>query len=266
MPDYKTTVGNVDLVSLSDGRGDMDPLEMFPQSTLEQWRSEYPDLLDDGRVRPRYGSVALRSGGRTVLVDTGMGAPDGTLLAEMAQRGVGRETIEFVVTTHLHPDHVGWNLSGGLPTFPNARYLVPKADWDYWTQPSVLAGAEHVRHQVMPLEGLRVMDLIEGEYRITDELTALPTPGHTPGHISIVIASGGQRGFVLGDVAHSPAQTHHTNWSPSFDVDQVLSRKTRHRVFDRLEADGSLVASGHFPAPGYGRLVRRDGRRVWQGV
>ena len=266
MADHKTTVGNVELVSLSDGRGDMDPLDMFPESTLEQWRDEYPDLLDGGRVRPRYGSVVLRSGGKTVLVDTGIGAPDGTLLTDLARKGVDREGIELVVITHLHPDHVGWNLSDGRPTFPNARYLVPRVDWDYWTQPSVLAGADHVRDQVMPLEGLRVMDLIEGDYRITDELTSLPTPGHTPGHISIVISSAGERGFVLGDVAHSPAQAHHTDWSPSFDVDQVLSRETRHKVFDRLEEEGSLVSSGHFPAPGYGRFVRKDDRRVWQGV
>ena len=197
MADHKTTVGNVELVSLSDGRGDMDPLDMFPESTLEQWRDEYPDLLDGGRVRPRYGSVVLRSGGKTVLVDTGIGAPDGTLLTDLARKGVDREGIELVVITPLHPDHVGWNLSDGRPTFPNARYLVPRVDWDYWTQPSVLAGADHVRDQVMPLEGLRVMDLIEGEYRITDELTSLPTPGHTPGHLCMYERN--QRLMFTGD-------------------------------------------------------------------
>ncbi len=110
------------------------------------------------------------------------------------------------------------------------------------------------------------MDLVEGEYRVTDELTTLPTPGHTPGHISIAISSGGEQGFILGDVAHSPAQAHYTDWNPVFDIVQDQARGTRHRVLDRLESEGALVSSGHFPDPGFGRFVRSRGRRVWQGA
>ena len=110
------------------------------------------------------------------------------------------------------------------------------------------------------------MDLIDGEYNITDELTTIQTPGHTPGHISIVISSAGQRGFILGDVAHSVAQAHYTDWNPAFDIDQATARATRNRVLDRLEADGSLVSAGHMPEPGFGRYVRREGRRIWQGI
>ena len=267
MSDNKTAVGSVELVSLSDGQGGGDPVAVFPDSSIEQWRSEYPELLDpDGHIHPRYGSVALRSQGRTIIVDTGLGGPDGRLLADMAARGVDREAVDLVVLTHLHGDHVGWNLTDGRPTFPNARYLVPRPDWDYWTQPSILRATAPISDQVMPLDEHRVMDLIDGEYRITDELTTLPTPGHTPGHISIVISSGGRRGFILGDVAHSPAQAHHTDWNPTFDIDQAQARETRHRVLDRLESDASLVSSGHFPEPGFGRFVRREGRRVWQGI
>lgn len=266
MANTRTRVGNVELVSLIDIHGDWDPVETFPSSTREQW-SEYPELLDgNGRAHPRYGSVVVRSGGKTILVDTGLAGPDGQLLNDMGRQGVGLESIELVVITHLHRDHVGWNLTDGRPTFPNARYLFSRTDWEYWTQPSVLAGAEHVVNQVLPLEPLKVIDLIDGDYKITDELTTMSTPGHTPGHISIIISSGGQRGFILGDVAHSVAQAHYTDWNPVFDIDQDLSRKTRHRLLDRLEADGSLVSAGHFPAPGFGRFVRREGRRVWQGI
>ena len=94
----------------------------------------------------------------------------------------------------------------------------------------------------------------------------MPTPGHTPGHISIAVSSAGQRGFILGDVAHSVAQAHYTDWSPAFDVDPVESRRTRHEVLDRLEAEGLLESAGHFPDLGLGRFVRREGRRVWQGI
>ncbi len=267
MPDYRTTVGNVELVSLADGHTSRAPTEIFPESPLDVWRSEYPELLDaGGNISLRFGSVAMRSGGKLIIVDTGLQAPDGTLLRQMEERGVDRETVDLVVLTHLHPDHVGWNLSGGSPTFPGARYLVPRADWDYWTQPSVLADSPHVRDQVMPLEELDVMDLIEGEYAVTDEITTVETPGHTPGHISLAIVSAGQRGFVLGDVAHSVAQAHHTDWNPGFDIDGATSRRTRHAVLDRLESDGSLVSAGHFSEPGFGRFVRSGGRRIWRGT
>jgi glyoxylase-like metal-dependent hydrolase (beta-lactamase superfamily II) len=269
MPGHTLTIGSVELVSLSDGGMGPSPLDVFPDSTMDIWKSEFPDLLDaDGNIRLRLGSVAVRSSGKLIIVDTGMQFPDssGTLLTDMADKGVDRDAVDLVVSTHLHPDHVGWNLTNGEPTFPNARYLVPKSDWDYWTQPDVLADAAHVQDQVLPLEKLNVMDLIEDDYKVTDELTTVATPGHTPGHISILIASGGERGFILGDVAHSPAQAHRTDWNPGFDIDGETSRKTRNSTLDQLEADGTIVASGHFPAPGFGRFVRNAGRRVWQGV
>ena len=265
MAGVRLTVGNVEIVSVSDGQGDMNPTEAFPASDIETWRSEYPGLVDDaGQIHPRFGSFAVSSGGRLVLVDTGLGGPDATLLSDMEANGIEREAVDLVVLTHIHPDHVGWNLSDGSPTFPNARYLVTKTDWDHWTQPEVRAQAPHVDAQMVPLESLNVLDLIDGEYSVTNELTTLPTPGHTPGHISIAVASGGERAFILGDVAHTPAQAQYTDWSPVFDTDPDLARQTRHSVLDKLEDEGTLVASGHFPHPGYGRFVRSDDRRIWQ--
>ncbi len=266
MATHKVNVGNVELVSLTDGQGSGGTGDVFPDSTAEQW-AEYPDLVDaEGNIHPRFGSVAVRSGGRLIVVDTGIGPPDGTLMSDMAAKGVERDAVDLVVTTHIHPDHVGWNMSGGRPTFPNARYLIPRADWEYWTQPSIVEGAPHVGGQALPLEELDVLDLVDDGYAITDELTVVSTPGHTPGHISIAIVSAGRRGFILGDVAHSPVQAHYTELSPSFDIDPDLARQTRHRVLDRLERDGDLVSSGHFPDPGLGRFVREGGRRVWRGI
>lgn len=259
------TVGNVRIVSVSDGQGDMNPTEAFPASDEAVWRSEYAELLDGaGMIHPRFGSFVLASGGKMILVDTGLGGQDATLIRQMDGAGIAREAVDLVVLTHIHPDHVGWNMSDGSPTFPNARYLVTKTDWDHWTQPEIRADAPHVEAQMLPLESLNVLDLIEGEYDVTDEVKTVPTPGHTPGHVSLIVSSGGETAFVLGDVAHSPAQAQYTDWSPVFDTDPDLARQTRHRVLDGLEERATLVASGHFPDSGFGRFVRDDGRRVWR--
>ncbi|MCH9017700.1 MAG: MBL fold metallo-hydrolase, partial [Chloroflexi bacterium] len=125
---------------------------------------------------------------------------------------------------------------------------------------------EYVVPQVLPLQESGVMELIDGEYEITPELTTYPTPGHTPGHNSIRVTSNGEHAFILGDVAHSPIQAHYTDWCPEFDIDQETARATRHAVLDMLEAEGTLVSAGHFPDPGFGRFVRGEDRRFWQGI
>ena len=118
----------------------------------------------------------------------------------------------------------------------------------------------------MPLIDLKLIDLMDDGYNITDELTTIPTPGHTPGHASIVVSSQGERAYILGDVAHTPAQAHYTDWNPIFDIQPEISRKTRHEVLDMLEREGTVVSAGHFPDPGFGHFVRVEGRRWWKGL
>jgi glyoxylase-like metal-dependent hydrolase (beta-lactamase superfamily II) len=195
-----------------------------------------------------------------------MQGPDSVLLDDMRNKGIDREAVDIVVFTRIHPDHVGWNLTAGIPNFPKARYLLPQRERDHWTQPSIMEGSPYVANQVLPLKDLNILDFIDGEYKITGELTTMPTPGHTPGHSSIVIASGGEHGFILGDVAHNPIQAHYTDWNMRLDVDRDLSRTTRPSVLDMLEAEGYLVYASHFPDPGFGRFVRSETRRYWQGI
>ena len=118
----------------------------------------------------------------------------------------------------------------------------------------------------MSLMDAGVLDLIDGEQSITDHLAALPTPDHTPGHTSVLVTSGGESAVVLGDAAHIPIQAHHTDWSPRPDTNPKLSRQHRAQLFDRMEKDHSLVVSGHFPLPGFGRLARVEGRRYWRAL
>ena len=137
MADFTATVGNVELVSLTDGHGDMDPIQVFPASDMDAWKNEYSDLLDsENHIHPRFGTTGVRSGGKLIIVDTGLHAPDGTLLDEMRSKGIARDAVDLVVLTHLHPDHIGWNLIDGKPTFPNARYLVSMKP--YYFSPKLL--------------------------------------------------------------------------------------------------------------------------------
>jgi glyoxylase-like metal-dependent hydrolase (beta-lactamase superfamily II) len=119
---------------------------------------------------------------------------------------------------------------------------------------------------VWPLADLGLCEFMEGEQSLTRELTAVPTPGHTPGHMSILITSKGERALVLGDAAHSPVQVLEPDWVSRADMDPDLTRQTRKALIDRLEREQILIAAGHFEAPGYGRIVRLDGRRYWKGL
>ena len=115
-----------------------------------------------------------------------------------------------------------------------------------------------------PLEALGCLELFDGAHTLSASLTALPTPGHTPGHTSVVISSNGEHGIVFGDAAHVPAQTEETRWSPKADMDPERSTVSRRDLMDRVERDDAMILSGHFPAPGYGRLGRSDGVRYWR--
>ena len=265
MADNKATVGNVEITSLSDARTERPATGVFPAVTEAEW-ARYPGTVSaEGNLKTNFGCFLLRSQGQTILVDTGMG-PDfpGHLLEEIRGNGVEPSGITIVAITHLHPDHIGWNVTPEgekmLPTFSKARYRIPKEDWDRFRE------APHVQKQVNPLEEQGVLDTMQGETAITGEITMIPTPGHTPGHMSVAILSQGERGFITGDVINYPVQAQETAWEPVFDADKALARKTREAILDRLEQEGSIVGAGHFSAPSLGRFVRTEGRRYWQGL
>jgi glyoxylase-like metal-dependent hydrolase (beta-lactamase superfamily II) len=272
-------VGTVEILALTDGMLEFDLCNFFPTIPGDDWHQYESHLTEEHKVRFNLGSYLIRSDGRTILVDTGLGprpadmpdAPWGRLLHDLEANGVRPDDVGMVVMTHLHRDHVGWNLlaQGGryVPTFPKARYVMSATDWETCHQPDVQpARFPNAPSCVWPLAELGLMELMAGEHSLTRELTALPTPGHTPGHMSILITSQGQRALVLGDAAHSPVQVHEPDWVSRADMDPALTRQTRRALLERLEREEIIVAAGHFPAPGFGKVVRLHGRRYWQGL
>jgi len=123
-----------------------------------------------------------------------------------------------------------------------------------------------VQETLTPLEALGVLDLADGERSLTEEITTLHTPGHTPGSMSVLITSGGERAIIVGDAIAHPAQVEHPDWGIVFDFDGETAIETRRGLLDRIEAEGLTMTACHFPEPGFGRVVRLEGRRSWQAL
>lgn len=292
MLDYTTRVGNVEILALSDGSIRFTPDDFFPSVPAEAWDQYREYFTPEGEMIMNLGCFLLRSEGRTILIDTGLGIDTGhletldkgKLLTDMEAKGVGRGEVDIVGITHLHIDHVGWNFlydDGGADasssdseversgepqaTFGNARYWVNNADWRVFTR-GALRKRAYIPAQVLPLQEQDILELFEGERQMTGEVSTLPTPGHTPGHTSFLIASQGERAVITGDAIHSRAQAQETHWSPRADSKPDVSAESRKNLLERIENDNAMLISGHFPAPGFGTLVRLEGRRYWQAV
>jgi glyoxylase-like metal-dependent hydrolase (beta-lactamase superfamily II) len=259
-------VGEVEITALTDVEGPFFKLsQLFPGVRAEQWSpylGRYPWAFADAHtLYGRVGSYLLRSPGHALLVDTGIGPGTmgmrGRLLEDLARSGIGPEDVDTVFLTHLHGDHVGWSFEpDGGPTFSGARYVTQEAEWE--------AAEPYLRRAMSSLEDLGVLELVDGEEFLTEEFTAIPTPGHSPGHASLFVSSGGEQALVVGDVISHPAQVTEPTWNVAFDADKEQASFTRVQLLDWLEDDGIAVAAGHIPGSGFGHVVREEGRRYWR--
>lgn len=277
-------VGDVHITALTDGSITFDPRVLFPDTPIEAWAPFYdrfPEYFEGQFFRNNLGSFVFTSGDQRILADTGFGphgemlgypAP-GELIADFERNGIGLDSITTVFLTHLHGDHVGWNLRedlpNRLPSFPNARYRVHQADWDHFTTDELLADqyrGEHTRRSVVPLEEQGLLDPMDGETELAPGITAFPTPGHTPGHMSLLIASNNERALLVGDILGSPMQATETDFRYTPDWDGPMGIAARRDVLDRAEREKAIVIGSHLSYPGWGSIVRWEGRRYWKAL
>ena len=224
-----------------------------------------------GRLILPIQGFLLKTPSHTILVDSCVGndktvpglpnwhqRSDNRFLSALTAAGVETDDIDYVLCTHLHTDHVGWNtrLEDGrwVPTFANARYLMPTADLAFHRQQQGDLFAE----SVLPVLEAGQVEQVEAGHMLGDHVTLVPTPGHTPGHVSVRIRSGDQEALITGDALHSSVQCAHPQWHFKYDVDAPRAVQSRVALLEQaVEADCRVLGS-HFALPSIGR-VRADG-------
>lgn len=270
------TVGRVKITNVVEIGATGGTRFILPQATPQE-AQKLPWLVPhyanaEGRLRLNVQSWIVETPSHRIIVDTCIGNDKANrsvpiwnglnkpFLNDLAAAGYPAESIDTVICTHLHVDHVGWNtkLADGkwVPTFVNARYLFGRTEYDYWAAHSTEGEHKAVfEDSVQPIVDAGRADLIGSDHRIGDEISLIATPGHSPGHMSILVTSDGQQALLTGDVAHHPCQMAHLDWSSTADSDPVQSIEARKMLFSRFADTPTLVFGGHYD-PGH---IVRDG-------
>lgn len=242
-----------------------------------------PDFISaDGAVLLAFHALVLEVAGRTILVDTCVGngkerplqpfwhERTGTFLEHLSAAGVAPEKVDTVVCTHLHVDHVGWNTrkvdGRWIPTFPNARYLFGRLEYEATSrEPSAqtdesarLHASVFMSDSVQPLFDAGLAQLVEADHRICDEVRLFPTHGHTPGHVSVMVESAGECALITGDSIHHPCQLRHPDWSISADADRAAAVATRSALLEAHAGKPTLFIGTHWAGRSSG-YIERDG-------
>ena len=276
----KFKIGDLEVLVVSDGKARAPGTMYFQGTTPEQWEPHKRWLDHEGNVEFPFSCFLVRSGDRTVLIDTGlgqtgmMGFKGGSLIGELASAGVKPEEIDTVFVTHLHIDHCGTTVlldgENARLAFPNASYSWTADEQKHWTG-SVMDSAFMTLEQKAYLKGMfaavenRFKPVADGE-AIAPGVSVIACPGHTPGHAGVVLSSGADRAFVLGDAISCPVQLTETEWSGLGDMDPKLARKSQEVVVREAEATGALLTAAHFPGLTFGRVLMGEGKRYWEAV
>lgn len=274
-------VGACSVTALLDGEVRLPPEMLFPDIREDEWAPFRPGYVGaDGLLPLSLGAFLIASRGEYALVDTGVGLaaesfglPTGGIARDLDALGVRCEDVGLVILTHMHADHIGGSTikaEGGFkPRYPNARYLIDREEWEYWVESG--AGRDDpsltpdlVTACAKPLRDSGQLVLTVGEHAPARHISVLPARGHTPGHCSVHVHDAGDDLMIVGDCAHCPAQVMNPNWSIYAGVDKDEERRSRDRVLDTIENGAMIMAAGHYFGANFGRLIRRDGKRVFE--
>jgi glyoxylase-like metal-dependent hydrolase (beta-lactamase superfamily II) len=282
VPHGAIRVGRVEIVALCDAvvSSSRPGSGSFPDVHERHWREArelHPELYaDDGGWRFHVHVYVVRSEGRTLILDTGIGpasAPahawtgtEGSLPTELADAGVDPLAIELVLISHVHDDHIGWNVTdAATPTFPNARYVINRADWELMADATDEEDREIFAAVLEPLQRGGVIELSESTFGITPELRLEHAPGHTPGHQVLAIDSAGERALLSADLMNHPVQLLQPGLAGASDMDPKRADATRTSWLERIELEDRIVAPAHFAEP-FGTIVRDGYGRRWEPV
>jgi len=274
---YRYRVGSIEITVVNDGVSRMPIGDGFVENASKDQVNaalEAAFLEKDFYAGP-YNPIVINTGSKVALVDTGTGEAafkankglNGRLLPiSLAAAGFDANAIDAVIISHYHLDHIdGLLKADGSLAFPNAEILVPAVEHNFWmndgemsraTKPRVVFGFKNVR-RVMSGEVLKRVRTYEWDKEVIPGVTAIATPGHTPGHTSHVIASGGKAVYAQADVTHAPFLfARHPDWHFMLDVDPVAAEATRRKVYDMLVAEKMLVQGFHYPFPAVGHVEK----------
>lgn len=262
-------IGDIDLHAISDGTFRAAP-GYFGDHVTAHGHEDY--FASDGKAFLPIGCFLIRTGDRTILVDAGMGPAmrddgdrrllvGGQLLPGLRAQGVLRADIDTVICTHLHADHCGWLFDfTGAPTFPNAHIWLGEHDWHHFVINSDVWMFDHIRHGLQQFDGGR-LHLITQDTTVAPGIDILMTPGHTPGHLCVVVSSGVHRALLLGDAIVCPIQLDEPTWRSIGDVNPELAAQVSERLFRELQGDNVVGAGAHFPELQFGRVLAGELRR-----
>ena len=242
-----------------------------------------PHFMDDsGNLVMSIHALVIEVGDRRIIVDTCIGndkersIPNWSnlqtnFLKDMENIGYPVESIDTVLCTHLHVDHVGWNtrLVNGewVPTFENARYLIGEDEWTYWdTNEDPTSYGNVMDDSVRPVIEAGLVDLVSTSETIAPGIRLESTPGHTPGHVSVLLESRGEEAVITGDCIHHPCQITRTDWCSSADYDKDQGRATREKFLERLVETNVLVIGTHFATPTAGHIRHYPEGGYWLDV
>lgn len=276
----KWNIGNVVVTKVVEIEMPIALVGLLPEATLAALDAHaswlQPHFVDaEGLTMLSIHALVVESEGVRILVDTCVGDREipgmvgfrgpSDFPDRLAAAGSAVDTIDIVCCTHLHFDHVGWNTrledDRWVPTFPNARYLFGRREYEHWTaEPG--GSALNLPDTVEPLVVAGRADLVDDDHRVTSEVRFVPTPGHSPGHVSVLIESGGERALITGDATHHPVQWAEVDWAMVADSDSAQAADSRRRLLAEHGGDGTLVIGTHYATPTAGRIVAQgDGWR-----